>query len=327
MGVPFLMWEAWTVIAWLTDGPTQVTEFRDSTSANWYAARMYEGLAILVSIAVIVYVVRGCVRARRVLTFDVMFCLCGATVFWADLVVNGIHPILMVSSNFLNLNHPCGHMPFVVNPDCGRAPEPFLFWFPLETFGLLGAAIVAAAGVRWARQRWPGISTAKLLGLVLLGGLLVECIFEPPAVALGLWTYNANPLTAIPLGKGGAFRLPVIEIVAAGLWFGLLIAVRVLKDDRGRTLVERGLEQHTRCVRKAISLLALYGVFQFVNIVVATMPLWPLGFYEGPWPRLPKYVVNDVCDAPGVQGTRYGPCPGSPGYRMPGRHSLPGRSP
>ena len=44
--------------------------------------------------------------------------------------------------------------------------------------------------------------------------------------------------------------------------------------------------------------------------------------------KLPAYIINGVCDAPGVHGTRYGACPGSPGFRMPGRTThLPGRSP
>jgi hypothetical protein len=41
-------------------------------------------------------------------------------------------------------------------------------------------------------------------------------------------------------------------------------------------------------------------------------------FYQAQWPTLPNYLVNDVCDAPGVAGSPYGLCPGSVGYRMPG---------
>jgi hypothetical protein len=50
-------------------------------------------------------------------------------------------------------------------------------------------------------------------------------------------------------------------------------------------------------------------------------------FYQGHWQETPSHLVNDVCNAPGITGTRYGTCPGDPGFRMPGRHSLPGRSP
>jgi hypothetical protein len=70
---------AWTVIAWLADGPFQVTEFRDRNSASWYTARVVEGLTVLGSVLVIIYLVRGCRRVHRVLTFDLMFCLVGAT--------------------------------------------------------------------------------------------------------------------------------------------------------------------------------------------------------------------------------------------------------
>src|SRR2546428_5811405 len=78
IGIPILFLNVWTVIAWLADGPRQVTQFRDRHSASWYAAHTYEGLYIVASIVVLVYVIRGCRRERRVLTFDVMFLLCGA---------------------------------------------------------------------------------------------------------------------------------------------------------------------------------------------------------------------------------------------------------
>ena len=56
------------------------------------------------------------------------------------------------------------------------------------------------------------------------------------------------------------------------------------------------------------------------NVVVIT------GWYGSQWREMPSYVVNDVCDAPGITGTRYGPCPGSPGFRMPTRLTgLPGK--
>src|SRR5262245_48561991 len=69
VGVPLLLINGWTVIAWLADGPASVTQFRDPGSANWYVARIVEGLSVIGSILVIIHLVRGCRRTRRVLTF------------------------------------------------------------------------------------------------------------------------------------------------------------------------------------------------------------------------------------------------------------------
>jgi hypothetical protein len=48
------------------------------------------------------------------------------------------------------------------------------------------------------------------------------------------------------------------------------------------------------------------------------------GLYADPYPSMPKSFVNGMCDTPGAGplvrgGTRYGPCPGAPGFRMPVR--------
>jgi hypothetical protein len=302
-----------------------VTQFQVRNSANWYAARVMEALVIVISIAVAIYVVKGCWRARRILTFDLMFCLAGATMFWGNFGSNFFQPTFLMSSNFVNLTNTCGHMPFVVNPDCGRAPDAFLFLFLLETFGILGVAIAATPILRWARSRWPGVSTRRMVAGALVGGILLDIALEIPCVALHLWTYPAPSWMSLPLG--GGFHYPFVESLAAGLWFGSLIALRLFKDDQGHTLVERNLEAHSVRRRPGISLLATYSFFQLAIWIFASVPLWFYGPYESPWPKLPAYVVNNVCDAPGVHTTRYGPCPGSPGYRMPGRHSLPGTSP
>src|ERR1051325_1542251 len=76
LALPILAWELWTIVAWLADGPALVTKFR-TRDGNWYAARVYEGLAVILAVSVSLYVARGCRQARRLLTFDLMFCLVG----------------------------------------------------------------------------------------------------------------------------------------------------------------------------------------------------------------------------------------------------------
>jgi hypothetical protein len=135
---------------------------------------------------------------------------------------------------------------------------------------------------------------------------------------------HGQPL-AISLGDGYHFGL--LGAIPSGVWFGSLLAVRAVKDDRGPTLVERAFEPYRSRRQQSVAVLARYGYFQLITWAFAILPIVAYSFYESPWSRMPPYVVNDVCDAPGITGTRYGACPGSPGFRMPGRHSLPGESP
>ena len=331
IGVPILFWNAWTVIAWLADGPRQVTEFREADSWNFAFVKVLEVSMVIVSVAMLIYVVRGCLRQRRFFTFDVKFCLAGMTIFWSDLGANVFIPTFVISSNFFNFNGPCGHMPLVVNPDCGRAPDPIPFLMLMCSFGLLALAIAFEKGVRWARARWPSLSNRQLLLLIVLTALVFDLVLEAGLfVPLHVWTYPAPGWMSIPTLGDGSTRFPFIQAIIGALFFGLLAALRVFRDDQGRTLVDRGLGGHSPRRATAISLLATYAVFQLLAWGVGNVPLMMYGPYEpvDAWERMPRYLVNDVCDAPrGVEGTRYGPCPGSPGWRIPTRHSLPGSSP
>jgi hypothetical protein len=150
---------------------------------------------------------------------------------------------------------------------------------------------------------------------VFLVSAAVDVLVEAPVIALGLWTYTEPSWMSIPFGK--AMRYPLAEAIAGGCYFSMCASVRIFKDDHGRTIVERGVDHLSPARRAVVSLLALYTIFQFVVWIPANVPVIVLGPYQEQWPRLPRWEVNDVCDAPGITGTRYGLCPGSPGYKMP----------
>jgi hypothetical protein len=318
IGAGILFVEIWTLAAWFSDRPHQVNQFATTGSVNWYACTIYESVVLVVAIGVGFNVVRGCVREGR-LTFDAMFVLSGMLMFWADANPNFFAPVLLYSSNFVNVNSPQGHMPFAINPAIGSMPDPILITIPLESCGLLAAAMGIGAVAGWLRRRHPAISTQKLIGLLVLGGAVVEILVELPMVAFGLWTYTTPAAISIPLGGGR--RLSLIEIVAGTSFFLLPALVRLFKNDRGETLVERGLQGKRPAARAALLFLAMYSFTELLAWGPALVPDLLSSLYERPWPHLANYLVNDTCDAPGITGTTYGLCPGSPGYRMPIRSS------
>jgi hypothetical protein len=325
VGAPVLVWNVWTVAAWLAAGPHSITQYRPpGHPVDWYGARVFQGIAILVALVLAVYVVRGCRRARTLLTFDLLFVTAAATQFWGDAGVNFMAPTITISSEWVNVNATCGHMPLIVNPDCGRTPDPILFLVLLETFVPLGCAIVFGRLVGRLRIKRPALSTGQLVAIVVACGFGLALLEPLVIIPLHLWNYPGTP-PAIDLG--GGLRYPVWEIACFGLWFGVLASVRIFKDDRGRTIVERDLDRHRPAVRLAITCLSLYTIFQIAIWGFASMPYWVLAIHQHPWPAEPRQLVNGMCDAPGVSGTRYGPCPGSPGFRMPVVGDLEGSSP
>jgi hypothetical protein len=100
--------------------------------------------------------------------------------------------------------------------------------------------------------------------------------------------------------------------------FGCFGWLRYYKDDNGRTIVERGFDQVAPWARGLLVQSATSGAF-FAIIALNIIPVNLHGFYADPYPELPASLINGMCNSPGVEGTSYGPCPGSRGFQMPVR--------
>jgi hypothetical protein len=321
LGIVFLIWETWTLVAWLADGPRQITEFRDRSSASWYAARFYEALAVVLAIGVGASVIRGCRRAGK-LTFDALFVIAAALTYWQDPMMNFFSPIFMYNSNWINLSNWTGHIPFWINPDAGRMPEPVLAIGLFYTFGVLFFVRIINLAMTRAHRRWPELSTAQLVvgGMLLM--MILDIALELPAIALRMWSYPGLP-NALSIFGDSSTKLPLVEVVAFGVVIGGFAALRYCKNDRGETIIERGSQRATPSrSRHVVTLLALVG-FMNGGILLLNGSLAFFGLYATQYKPLPAYIVNDMCGPE----TRYGPCPGDPGYRMPLRGSLSGPKP
>ncbi|MGH9037379.1 MAG: spirocyclase AveC family protein [Acidimicrobiia bacterium] len=322
-GAVLVFYIAWTWGTWLLDGPTQITAYRDTDSVAWYAARGYEVAACILAVILTTGIVRACRRERRI-TLDGMIAIGGAFTYFWDPIPNWIMPNFMYSSNWLNLNDWTDHAPFVINPDAGRLPEPVLFIGLTYTFGLLFFAIVLNALMRAARRRRPSISNAKLVGVAALGAFGLDIALEGPMFLLHLWGLPGAPAEFALFG--GNSRFPPAEFIPVTMVFTGWACLRFFKNDKGEAITERGLVGLSPGRRTVVSVLATIAVCNSLLLVLGLVQI-TAGFFADPYPRYPVHMVNDLCDAPGVEGTRYGPCPGSPGFRAPGRDALPGSKP
>jgi hypothetical protein len=319
-GVPFLVWESWTLVAWLAHGPQQVTRFRDTSSASWYAARIYEVIMVLLSLAVLSYVIRGCRRQRR-LTWDAQLCIAGLLAYWQDPLPNFFQPTFLYSSQWVNLTNWCGQAPFVVNKDCSRIPEPVLFMGLLYTTSGLASGIVGCWLLRQVRQRFPSLSVAQMFAICVVFACVVDLVLEVPATRLHLWNYPGDPNSFALFG--GSHRYPLFLWIDAGIFFAPIVAIRFFKNDSGETVLERGLTHLSPRRRTMVSLFATIGVVQIMLLGI-NLTLVIGGPYAGRWQGYPRHVINGVCNTAGFQNTAYGTCPGDPGYLAPLRR-LPGK--
>jgi cytochrome c oxidase assembly factor CtaG len=313
-GAAVAVYELITWSRWLAAGPRQVTEYRDTHDASWTVARFYEALILVVAVVLLVKVVREC-RERRKLTLDAQLLIGGVAALFFDPLGNFVQPAFFYSSNWLNLNSWTGFAPLVINPDASRMPEP-VFIMLVYPFGLLAFAMLITAFLRRLRRARPTWSTARTVIAGSLFATVCGMALEAPMFLLHLWNLPGAPRTLSLFDN--AHRYSPVEFLTTGMVFAGWGIVRYLKDDHGRAFTQRGMSTGG-------SVLALIGWCASLMMILCLI-IGFFSFHASPYPRqFPRHLVNGMCDVGATQNTRYGPCPGSPGFRMP--TTLPGKAP
>jgi Spirocyclase AveC-like len=317
VGVLVAGYALWTWGAWLSAGPTQITATRDPASASRWVARGYELVIVAVAVAVAVHVVRLCRRERR-LVFDAIMVIAGFfTLFW-DPMVNWMQPNFMYSSQWLNLNTWVANAPGVVNPTGSLMPQP-VFIMLIYPFGLLGFAMILNHAMAGMRRRFPRIGNLELLAFTYAFGWVLGFSLEAPMFLFNLWG-----LPGAPAGMSffsNEHRFAWAEYLTTAIVFTTFAAVRFFRNDKGQTIGERGLDGLRPAARTAVSIFATVAIFAMSMWALLVVQI-PAGLHSSPYPAgYPAHLINGLCNIPGnphsTQPTAYGPCPGSPGFRMP----------
>lgn len=325
LGGAFVLTQASVWIRWLATGPVQLQALRDVTHFSWQLAWFYQVVAWVVFVLVLRAVVRQCRDAGR-LTFDAKFMVAGAATYWLDPLANFLIPVYTYSQQWINLGDWMGQMPGVRYPDAGRVPEPVLFLAPVYAAGWLLFAMFITKMMEFLRARLRRPTTLKVFGGAIAMALAVDIAFELPMFASGLWSNQGAPRIGFFASSGKLY--PITEMLIATTFFATLSAIRYYKNDKGETILERGLDGASQRRRSVMSTLAFIAVMNTMWLVGAVA--WTAGgLFSGPWKEAPAFVNVGVCDDVdgGMRSTRYGPCPGSPEFRIPMPGSLEGEKP
>ena len=97
--------------------------------------------------------------------------------------------------------------------------------------------------MRLAKKRFPNINTFGLIGVVIAWTFFFDFVIEGLfLMPMGLFTYP-GAIQALSVNAGTYYQWPLYEGL---MWGGVqagLCCMRYFTDDRGRTFVERGLDQ------------------------------------------------------------------------------------
>ncbi|MCW2856590.1 MAG: hypothetical protein JWR52_2205 [Marmoricola sp.] len=315
VAVPLLAYELWTLGAWLSSGPHEVDAGRVAYSFSWWWARGIEVVAVTIAIVLLVSAIRESRRIGRMSFELTLWIALVLTSFW-DSVTNVLQPIWFYSSDFVNLNEWWGHAPGFVSPAGGHEPFPIIalvFLYPCFVLeSRLAVRFWSAVTVRN-----PGISNARLLGLWLVVALGVGSLVSMTFVLPHLW---AGPGMGPMILHTDSYRWSFAEFGYVGTWSTAICALRLFVDDDGVALTERGLS-HLSPVGRNVTRVLATTAWCSLSVIGLSLVVTFSGLFATAYPTgYPAHLPNVVCVIPGdpaTAGNAYGPCPGSPGFRIP----------
>lgn len=178
--------------------------------------------------------------------------------------------------------------------------EPIALVGPGYMYGCLLWAIGGCWAMRAAKKRWPNIGVAGLLGVAFVFNVVMDIIVEGVIMVPMGWFVYQGAIRSLSINAGKYYQYPIYEGFLWGSVMTAICALRYFKDDRGRTFVERGLENIRGGFTKtqSIRFLAIFGACSLFFFVGYNLPAQWFGMHGDPWPediQKRSYFTNGLC--------------------------------
>jgi hypothetical protein len=284
------------------------------------------GAQVLTLIAVggtLIYVTRQCLRERRV-TFDAILCIGYLLLVQWDPICNYLAYQFTYSTLMVNFGSWTTNMPGWVSPRGNLMPEPTI----LIGIGFIWSASLCMIGASFLRKvvvrRWPETGTLGIIAWSVAFMAVMDFICET-LLCYGHVIAYPTTISWLTIFKGTSDQFPLYEsLMWGGLGWAPLMVLRFYVDDRGYSVVERGVD--TLSVSYPVKvILQILAVGAVTNICYMTydigMNLIAMQIDNDNSAAYPSHLIASVCG----EGTPY-PCP-SPATGRPiltgGKPGLP----
>ncbi|HWI42364.1 MAG TPA: spirocyclase AveC family protein [Nocardioides sp.] len=316
IGALFLALEVYVWIKWVS-GPyfTEVPSGPDDPPMYMKVPLVANAVLVWVGLPVGIWfiVIRPWLRERRI-TLDAMLFAGTGLMFFQDPLLNYFNTWCTYNTWLFNRGAWTSEIPGWVSPEEPglQVPEPILTNAPGYAIGVLMLTIAGCAIMRLIKRRWPGITNMRLILVTYAIAFVFDFVMEALVLLpTGLYTYP-GAIRELSFNAGTYYQWPIYE---GFLWGGVqtaLCCLRYFTDDRGRTVVERGLDRvkagfaQTQLAR----FLAITGACSMCFLVFYNVPVQWFGMHADPWPKDHtdrSYFTGGICG----QDSRAGdvPCP------------------
>ena len=261
-------------------------------------------------IAIWWFIIRPWRRERRI-TLDGMLMVSMGLMFFQDPLLNYFNTWCTYNTWLLNRGSWSSDIPGWVSPEepGHQVAEPLLINAPGYTYGVLLITIVGCWVMRKIKARWPNISNLRLILVTYAFAFVFDFVMEACfMLPIGLYTYP-GAIRSVSVIAGTYYQWPIYEGLMWGGVQAALCCLRFFTDDRGRTVVERGLD-HVRggfAKQQFIRFLAIFAAVSACFFFFYNIPAQWIGMHADPWPEdilKRSYFNGGICG----DGTDV-PCP------------------
>jgi hypothetical protein len=309
VGAAFVALAIYVASSWILSGratPTPIGANNPNLSRDLAWNIGAQVLTIAAVIGTLIYVGRQCIRERRI-TFDAILVVGYLLLVQWDPICNYLTYQFTYSSLMVNFGSWTTNMPGWVSPRGNLMPEPTI----LIGIGFIWSASLCMIGASFLRKfvvrRWPQTGT---LGIIVWSVAFMAVMDFVVEILLCYGHVIAYPTTVswMTIFKGTSDQFPLYEsLMWGGLGWAPLMVLRFYVDDRGYSVVERGVDSLnvSNTVKVVLQILAVGAV---TNICYMTydigMTLIGMQIDNDNNAVYPSHLVNSVCG----QGTPYA-CP------------------
>lgn len=307
IGVLVLLAQTWVWTRFLASGPRELARYRDPASATYMWAKIFEVSLGLMFLATVGLTIRGALKARR-LTTNAKLLIGFASIIWLDPMLNYLRPGFYFTQNFINVESWAAYLPGQIAPQVNLSPVPYL-WVATAYLGyFLPVILVNVAVMRRVAARFPGARLPVLMAAAYAVSLPMDLGLEGFALRTHTFAYPAASHTW-SLWGGQTYQLPVIEMIAAPMFWVSVAALIHRTDADGYLPFERGAESIRDGWRRGLA--RVLGTIGVINVLYLLLPLGlpQIGVaYTDPFPT--GYSADLHGGWCGDEGQPYGPCPG-----------------
>ncbi len=265
-----------------------VTLGRDQAPADYVRfIRTLEVIMLVLTAGLLwLFVFKPLVRDRR-LSFDGLFFLACGTMVLQEPWHAWIRPQLLYNDIFINYGSWMGYLP-VSNPTAHLTPLPIAFAGLGYFWIVAGPAWCGSLWMRRARGRNPDISTAKLIGLCMLGFCIFDLIIESFITRTGMFIY-ASTVPWLTLFSGKSYQFPLTETLCWAGTYTVLACFHFFRNDRGETWADRNFDSLAipSSIKTFSRWLAMVGVCQMIIFFTWNLPYFFFALHGG------KFVVTE----------------------------------